>query len=77
MGRYDVVAPCAFMVDGRAVHHTRPGAVVEIGDDQAASLVAGGQLARRPLPPPAPESGQTVDDTAATQVPSRRRQPRD
>lgn len=51
MGRYDVVGPCAFMVDGRAVHHTRPGAAgVHIDDCQAAPLVKAGQLAPCSLP---------------------------
>lgn len=38
MARYRVVEPCAYVVDGAAVHHTRAGAVVELGDDTAKGL---------------------------------------
>lgn len=46
MSLFDVVEPCAFLAaDGRAVHHTRPGAVgVEIDDREAAPLVEAGKL---------------------------------
>lgn len=46
MSLFDVVEPCAFKAaDGRAVHHTRPGASgVEIDDREAAPLVEAGKL---------------------------------
>ncbi|RFZ48233.1 hypothetical protein [Mycobacterium marinum] len=44
MGFYQVVQPCAFVADGRAVHYTKPGMVVEVGDGDAAALVQSGQL---------------------------------
>lgn len=47
MSLFDVIEPCAFKAaDGRAVHHTRPGAVgVAIDDAEAAALVEAGKLA--------------------------------
>lgn len=44
MGFYQVVQPCAFVADGRAVHYTRPGMVVEVADRLAAPLVDSGKL---------------------------------
>lgn len=44
MGLYDVTAPCSFMVDGNAVHHTHPAPAVEIDDAEAGPLVEAGCL---------------------------------
>jgi hypothetical protein len=44
MGNYRVLAPVGFVRNGEGVTHSRPGAVVEVDDDQAKSLVAAGKL---------------------------------
>ncbi|RFZ15020.1 hypothetical protein VIMS_02450 [Mycobacterium marinum] len=58
MGRYSVAGPCSLMVDGRAVHYTRPDSrLIEVDDETAAPLVDEGKLTpQRPLAPPAPPS---------------------
>ena len=38
MAKYTIVSPCAFMADGQAVHHTEPGAVVELDPKTAREL---------------------------------------
>lgn len=40
MGKYKIVQPCAFLQGGKAIHHTQPGAVVELDDAQAKQLGA-------------------------------------
>jgi hypothetical protein len=43
--KYHVLGPCVFNKGGKAVHHMRVGAVVEVDDDQQArALVAAGKL---------------------------------
>lgn len=38
VAKYKIVEPCAFLVGGKAVHHTEPGAVVELDDAEAKRL---------------------------------------
>ena len=38
MAKYKVVEPCIFLQGGKAVHHTEPGAVVELSDTAAREL---------------------------------------
>lgn len=40
MAKYKIVEPCAFLQDGKAVHHTEAGAVVELDDAEAKRLGA-------------------------------------
>lgn len=62
MGLFDVVEPCAFLAaDGRAVHHTRPGAVgVEIDDAEAAPMVEAGKLVPHTADTAVPESSSDI-----------------
>jgi len=54
--KYHVLGPCVFNQDGKAVHHMRAGAVVEVDDDQQAkALVAAGKLRAVKEPKPAVE----------------------
>ncbi|RFZ11188.1 hypothetical protein DSM43518_02028 [Mycobacterium marinum] len=86
MGRYSVAEPCSLMVDGRAVHYTRPDSrLIEVDDETAAPLVDEGKLTpqRPPAPPPAPpESTHGAEGEPVTEVvedgpsPRRRGRPR-
>ncbi|MCV7255341.1 hypothetical protein H7J86_24565 [Mycobacterium hackensackense] len=38
MAQYTIVKECAFTQDGKGVHHTEPGAVVELDEATAAEL---------------------------------------
>lgn len=77
MGRYAVAGPCAVMVDGRAVHYTRPDSrVIEVDDDAAAPLVESGALVAHGHPaahaPAAAEpdvEGVESGDPAAAETP--------
>lgn len=53
MGRYHVVAPCAFTSGEAVVHHMRPGGVAEVDDVEAKELVKAGKLAPVKEPKPA------------------------
>lgn len=65
MAKYKIVEPCAFMQDGKAVHHTEAGAVVELGDSQAEAL---GAAVERVDPYVAPELGVDFDKSFAVVV---------
>ena len=68
MALYDVVAPCSFMADGRAVHYRQPGAEpVEIAQSDAAPLVEVGVLVPHGvIVPPALQLGFVEDAAAET-----------
>lgn len=38
MTEYRITAPCAYLLDGKAYRHSRPGAVVDLPDEVAARL---------------------------------------
>lgn len=59
MGKYKVVEPCIFMRDGKAVHHTEPGGVVELSDTAGRDL---GSAVER-LDPPKPRRKDDDDES--------------
>ena len=38
MAKHKIIEPCIFLQDGKAVHHTEPGDVVELSDKVAREL---------------------------------------
>jgi hypothetical protein len=49
MSEFHVVAPCAYVIDGAAVHHREAGAYVELPSEVAAEL---GDAVEAVKPPP-------------------------
>jgi hypothetical protein len=61
MGQYEVVAPCAYLVDNKATIHRKLGVIIELDDELAAGLPG----ALRPIARAAaaePASASNLDD---------------
>ena len=64
MAKYKVIEPCIYLQGGKAIHHTVPGAVVELSDSIARELGSSVERLDSPRPRRKDDDDEPARDSA-------------